>query len=68
MGAACREYMGKKQEMETRTELENTMTAGRISSDFREVKVKREGENPRAEIDTDRSTVRVRNGNGACCM
>lgn len=58
MGVACWEYKGKKQEMETRTELENKITVGRISSDFREVKVKRERESLRAEINTDRSTVR----------
>lgn len=41
-------------------ELENEITAGRISSDSGEVKVKRERENTRAEISTGRSTVRER--------
>lgn len=59
MGVACREYKGKKQDRKWPSrELENKMTAGRISSDFGEVKVKRRGGNPRAEINTDRSTAR----------
>lgn len=44
--------------METRTELENKITAVSTSSDFREVKMKRKVENLRAEMSTDRSTVR----------